>query len=87
MRRTDKGPPKLSQIGPPNAQKIAIYLRLLDAEQDEAGWKEAAEIILGLDVNSNPRKARLAYDNARKHALWLRDHGFLTLARKANDYP
>lgn len=60
-------------------EMMKTFLRLLDAYHEQASWKEAAEIVLGLDVESDPQGSRALFDKTLKRALWLRDRGYLGL--------
>lgn len=65
----------------PDREMMKTFLRLLDAYHEQASWKEAAAIILGLDVQGDPQGARAAFDKTLNQALWLRDKGYLGLVR------
>lgn len=70
--------------GPPDREMMKTYLRLLDADHDRADWREAAKIILGLDVDRDPEGAHAVFEKSLKDALRLRDHGYFDLARSTS---
>lgn len=67
----------------PDREMMKKFLRLLDAYHEQASWKEAAEIILGLDVESDLQGSRAVFDKTLKQALWLRDKGYLDLTKSS----
>ncbi len=71
----------LTGSSPPDRELMKTYLRLLDADRDRADWREAAAIILHLDVEKDPEGSHALFEKSLKQALWLRDHGYLDLAR------
>lgn len=76
-------PPPASGLTDYDRQHLKTYLRLLDAQADGAGWREAARIVLGLDVAHAPRHARRVYESHLARARWMTTHGYLDLLRGA----
>ncbi|MBM7487741.1 hypothetical protein ACVWWI_006703 [Bradyrhizobium sp. USDA 3686] len=62
-------------------QHLVTYWRLLDAETDGAGWKEVARIVLHIDPDREPARARNAFDSHLARAKWMSDHGYRDLLR------
>jgi hypothetical protein len=60
---------------------LPIYLRLLDAAEDGAGWEEASRIVLGIDPDAQPDRARRAHETHLARARWLTEHGYRDLLR------
>jgi hypothetical protein len=58
-----------------------LYLRLLDAMSSGAEWREAAELILGVDAEREPERARRCYVSHLARARWIADGGYLDLLR------
>ena len=56
------------------------YMRLLDAAGEGASWQEAAQIILGLDAQTEPERVRLVHDAHLERARWLSSEGYRQLA-------
>ncbi|XSC42387.1 DNA -binding domain-containing protein [Bradyrhizobium sp. RDT10] len=64
-------------------QHLVTYWRLLDAETDGADWKEVARMVLYIDPDREPARARNAFDNHLARAKWMADHGYRDLLRAA----
>lgn len=62
-------------------QHLVTYWRLLDAEADGADWKEVARIVLHIDPDREPARARNAFDSHLARAKWMADHGYRDLLR------
>jgi hypothetical protein len=61
---------------------LQAYLRLLDAAAAHADWREAAALILGLDVDGDPLKARRIHDIHLDRARWMAATGYRDLAAR-----
>ena len=57
-------------------EHVVTYLRLLDAEADNADWREAAGLILHIDAVREPERARRAFDTHLARAKWMADQGY-----------
>ena len=53
------------------------YLRLLDAETNGADWKEVAKIVLHLDPDRSPDRARRAWKTHLARAHWITEQAML----------
>ena len=62
-------------------QHLVTYWRLLDAEAAGADWKEVARIVLHIDPDREPARARNAFDSHLARARWMADHGYRHLLR------
>ena len=62
-------------------EHLVTYWRLLDAEADGADWREVARIVLHIDPDREPSRARNAFDSHLARARWLADHGYRDLLR------
>ena len=62
-------------------QHLVTYWRLLDAEAAGADWKEVARIVLHIDPDREPSRARNAFDSHLARARWMADHGYRALLR------
>ncbi|WP_374575983.1 DNA -binding domain-containing protein [Phenylobacterium sp.] len=60
---------------------VKTYLRMLDAVADGVDWREAAALLLGLDVAADPEKARATYDSHLARARWLSARGYRDFLR------
>jgi hypothetical protein len=62
-------------------EHIITYLRMLDANAVSADWKEVARIVLHLDPDREPDRARKAFDSHLARAKWITEHGYRHLLR------
>jgi hypothetical protein len=62
-------------------QHLITYLRLLDAAEDGADWREVAAIVLYLDPEREPDRARRAWETHLARARWMTQHGYRHLLR------
>jgi hypothetical protein len=62
-------------------QHFATYLRLLDAESEGADWAEVARIVLNIDPQEDPTRARRAWESHLARAKWMTEHGYRHLLR------
>ena len=52
-------------------EHLVTYLRVLDAEADEADWTEVARIVLHIDPANEPARARHAWESHLARARWM----------------
>jgi Uncharacterized conserved protein (DUF2285) len=60
---------------------LVTYLRLLDADTEGADWREVARIVLHIDPDREPNRARYAFDSHLARAKWMTEHGYRHLLR------
>jgi hypothetical protein len=67
--------PKLTSF---DERHLATCLRLLDADEEGADWKEAVKIkiIFDLDPEREPQRASIVYDSHLARARWMTHSGF-----------
>jgi hypothetical protein len=65
-------------------EHVVTYLRLLDADAEGADWREVARIVLHLDPDQEPDRARQTYDSHLTRAKWMTEHGYRHLLRGEN---
>jgi hypothetical protein len=58
-------------------QHVITYIRLLQAEGEGAGWQEVARIVLHIDSEREPDRARTAYLSHLARAKWVNEQGRL----------
>jgi len=63
-------------------QHAVTYARLLDADADNADWREVARIVLQIDPTSEPDRARRAFESHLARAKWVARHGYRDLLRR-----
>jgi Uncharacterized conserved protein (DUF2285) len=61
------------------------YLRLLDAADEGADWREVAAIVFGLDFEADPDRAMMIYVSHLKRARWMTEHGYRQLLEKSRN--
>lgn len=64
---------------------IKLYMRLLDAAADGADWREAVEVLFGIDPIREPERARKVHDSHLARARWMTHTGYRHLLRDASD--
>lgn len=52
-------------------EHIVTYLRLLDAAAVNADWREVSRIVLRIDPEREPERARKAFDSHLARARWM----------------
>lgn len=60
---------------------MALYLRLFDAAQEGADWREVVEVLFGLDPDAEPERSRNVYDSHLARACWMVRQGFRELGQ------
>lgn len=58
-------------------QHVVTYIRLLQAEGQGADWREVARIVLHIDPEREPDRARKAYQTHLARAKWVTEQGRL----------
>lgn len=58
-------------------QHAVTYIRLLQAEGEGADWREVARIVLHIDPEREPDRARAAYQSHLARAKWVTEKGRL----------
>jgi hypothetical protein len=56
---------------------IVTYMRLLQADGEGADWREVARIVLHIDSEREPDRARNAYQSHLARAKWVTEQGRL----------
>lgn len=62
-------------------QHVVTYLRLLDADAEGADWREVVRIVLHIDPENYPDRARKVFDSHLARAKWMTDQGYGHLLR------
>jgi hypothetical protein len=58
------------------------YMRMLDAEADGADWQEVCRIVLHIDPDHHPGRARRAFDSHLARAKWAARTGYKQLLKR-----
>ncbi|WP_083860108.1 DUF2285 domain-containing protein [Bradyrhizobium diazoefficiens] len=67
-----------------DAHHIVTYIRLLQAEGEGADWREVARIVLRIDPDREPDRARNAYQSHLSRAKWMTEKGRLLRSAGSN---
>ncbi len=73
--------PDTPSLTPYDEQHVVTYMRLLDAEADDANWREVALLVLHIDPAREPDRARRAFESHLARAKWMTSHGYRHLLR------
>lgn len=76
-------PPISQTLTTYDREHMALYLRLLDSARDGADWREAVQILFGLDPAREPQRCRQIHDTHLERARWMTEHGYRELVRSA----
>jgi hypothetical protein len=68
-------------LTPYDHEHLIIYLRLLDADAEDADWETVTQIVLHIDPIREPVRARRAFDSHLARAKWMVEHGYRHLLR------
>lgn len=68
-------------------EHIITYLRLLDADAEGAPWHEITRIVLHIDPEREPARARQAFDSHLARARWMTEQGYRHLLRGGASNP
>jgi hypothetical protein len=68
-------------------EHIITYLRMLDADAEGADWREVARLVLHIDPELEPDRARRAFDTHLTRAKWMTEHGYRHLLRGGASNP
>jgi hypothetical protein len=65
-------------------QHAITYLRLLQAESEGADWRQVVRIVLHIDPEVDPDRARNAYQSHLERAKWMTEEGRLLRGAGSN---
>ncbi len=69
-------PPESDNLTEYDERHLATYLRLLDAAEEGADWREALTIIFHMDPERDLARAKIIYDSHLARARWMTEHGY-----------
>ena len=55
---------------------LVTYIRLLDADAEGADWREAVQIIFGIDPEREPARAANVHASHLARARWMTEVGY-----------
>ena len=62
-------------------EHVVTYIRILDADREGADWREVSRIVLHIDPEQEPDRARRAFDSHLARAKWVVREGYRQLLR------
>jgi hypothetical protein len=71
------------QITPYDERHFLTYARLLDADREDADWRDVARIILLLDPEESPERTRRCWQTHLERAKWVATTGYQQLIDQA----
>ena len=69
-------PPLTDRVNAYDEQHLAIYLRLLMAEEEGADWREVVLVLFGLDPAQEPCRAKIVHESHLARAHWMTETGY-----------
>ncbi|WP_426442529.1 hypothetical protein [Bradyrhizobium genosp. P] len=54
---------------------------MLDAQAEGAGWRQVVRIVLEIDPDREPERARNAFESHLGRARWMIEHGYKHLLK------
>ena len=92
--KTPPANPDIADVAPTDSvltvydeEHIITYLRMLDAEAEGADWREVAKLVLQIDPQLEPERARRAFDTHLARAKWMTEQGYRHLLRGGASNP
>jgi hypothetical protein len=62
-------------------EHLITYLRLLDADADDADWRDVSRIVLHIDPDRDADRARRAFESHLSRAKWMTEQDYRHLLR------
>jgi hypothetical protein len=60
---------------------MVTYLRILDADQEGADWREVSRVVLHVDPEQDADRARRTFESHLARAKWMTQVGYRHLLR------
>lgn len=74
-------PPHTERVNAYDEQHLAIYLRLLMAEEEGTDWREVVQVIFGLNPAQEPARAKMVHESHLARAHWMTETGYRHLLK------
>ena len=71
--------PTAAELTAYDESHLTDYLRLLDADDGGASWREVASLVFGIDAASEPDRARAMHASHLARARWMTEIGYAYL--------
>jgi hypothetical protein len=68
-------------LTPYDHEHVITYMRMLDADAEDADWREVSRIVLHIDPDQDVGRARRAFDSHLARAKWMSREGYKHLLR------
>ena len=62
-------------------EHMITYMRVLDADQQGADWRDVTRIVLRIDPDTEADRARGAFESHLSRARWMTEQGYRHLLR------
>ena len=79
-------PPQGPKLTSYDREHMVLYLRLLDAERDGADWREAVQVLFGLDSDLEPDRCQRVHAAHLARAKWMSESGNRELLGKSQSH-
>jgi len=56
-------------------EHMITYMRVLDVDQQGAGWREVSRIVLRIDPDTEAHRARRVFESHLSRAKWMTEQG------------
>jgi Uncharacterized conserved protein (DUF2285) len=60
---------------------MITYMRVLDADQQGADWRDVSRVVLRIDPDTEADRARIAFESHLARARWMSEQGYRHLSR------
>ena len=80
----EDSPPQAETITDYDERHMVTYLRILDATNEGADWREIVQVLFGLNVELEPERAKAVHDNHLARANWMTESGYRHLLQRQN---
>ncbi len=74
-------PPDAETVTAYDRDHIKLYVRLLDAEKAGATCEDISKLLLGIDAEREPERARRIHASHLGRAHWMTEHGYRDLLK------
>ncbi|WP_334146685.1 DNA -binding domain-containing protein [Hyphomicrobium sp.] len=72
----EDSPPLTLRVNAYDERHLVTYLRLLDAAEAGANWRDVVRIVFALDVEADPDRARRVHEAHLSRARWMSEVGY-----------
>ncbi|HNP15345.1 MAG TPA: DUF2285 domain-containing protein [Terrimesophilobacter sp.] len=74
-------PPNDASVTVYDRDHVKLYMRLLDAHESGASLEEVSAVLLGIDADAEPERARRVHDSHLSRARWMTEQGYRDILR------